>query len=154
MPDETEVTPGVIWDERGVLVDPELDQHFKEQSEIVLGTRAALEDVEPIQISDINAPFVSQQMEGQTRDPLTSPQPNADPNNRPTPLQPMTYQQVEIDEQIRDGAKAITDAEGVDAQGDPAPIPPPIPPPAQIPPAGQHSSSDDDTDDVADDKDE
>lgn len=91
-----EVPRAVVWNERNELVDPALDEHFKAEHHRVLGNDPATgkpavdEDgaVVPVIRTDAppNTPQVSQRRESQTADPFSNPQPNADPNNRPSPL--------------------------------------------------------------------
>lgn len=108
---EAPMTP--IWDENNVLVEPEMAQHFVEQSEMVLGTRPVpgVEAVRVTSEASINAPFLSQQLEGQTKDVMTSPEPTSDPNTMPTKFVTMTEEQAERDRAIVEGAQRITEAQ-------------------------------------------
>lgn len=115
---EVEETPQPIWGADNKLVDPQLDQHFREQAEIVLGKRSALdkgeegdEDGVELNTVDLNKPFLSQQMESQTSDPMTSPSPSADPNSRPSELTPMSEETAKLDEELDKAARAMTEAQ-------------------------------------------
>lgn len=82
----------IIWDENNKLVDRELDEHFKTEAGKVLGTidkdGNKTEEGAPIYAfeSEFDSPKEYQASEGATSEPMTSPKPSSDPNQRPSKI--------------------------------------------------------------------
>ena len=97
---EEHTTPTPVWDARNRLVDAELVEHFKRESDIVLGKVAPVGEAEIAEQGEVGeggekllrdeqsakAPYVSQQLDSQTSDPTTAPLPSYDPNSRPSTI--------------------------------------------------------------------
>ena len=112
----------VIWDENNHLVEPELKAHFEEASAAVMRTD---EEAGALLDFDLEAPAKAQAQDGATKDPMTSPQPSADPNSAPTP---------------------ITIAADVPSSESTTPVSPPKPPPPVEKPSEPVTTTDSDSD--------
>lgn len=68
-----------IWDKNNRLVEPKMAKHFEDESKAVLKDR-------PAESIDYNQPAAVQATEGQTKDPMTSPEACVDKAYMPTEL--------------------------------------------------------------------
>lgn len=102
----------VIWDERNVLVHPELDAHFREQADIVLNGRPEADAGDTgREVIPPNTPAITQRLDTQTEDIMTNPLPTTDPNTMPTRISSVPSEaQVDINRQVIDEAKAEINA--------------------------------------------